>query len=319
MTFCETLKDIETIHVHDGRFHFDDVLAVALLRMAGCEGKIVRSRNFADADKEDKTLHIDVGGMYDGIRRFDHHQEDAPIREKYYALAAEAPKTRFCAAGLLWQVMGPEWSAHLLKDSDACQKLFEEIDSKLIMWADYRDNGHEWGERTIGGLQLADFIAAANDPDVTDKDSQNARFSKAVEALTPLLKWYIEGAAAAISAEKGVRTAFSAAAEKGESWVSLSGIAAGQWKKTVQSDEDLWQKTLNIKAVVTPGLNKTFAVTMMPQTRTGAFDCRCKLTSDLADRFPEFVFIHHNGFMGVLSSNERIDQILEHVNFCNDQ
>ena len=311
MSFCETLKSIETIHVHDGRFHFDDVLAVALLRIAGCGGKILRSRDPAEADG--RILHVDVGGVYDGVYRFDHHQENAPLRKNYYALGKEAPKTRYCAAGQLWQVLGPEWAAQLLKDTKESRRLFEAVDSEIIMWADYRDNGVKPSAGTKGGIQLADMIASANSPDVTDTDSQNERFDLAVNALTPLLKYYIENVAAAIAAEKNVRTAFSEAAGKNSRWVLLPGTLTGVWKRLVQTDERLWQKTQGVKAVITPGQNKTFVVTMMPQTRTGSFDCRCILSSDLAEKFSEFVFIHHTGFMGVLKGIERIDQILEQL------
>ena len=66
-----------TIGTHNGSFHCDEALGVALLRRtAACAGaKVVRSRNPEILDKCDVV--IDVGAVYDPARnRFDHHQKE---------------------------------------------------------------------------------------------------------------------------------------------------------------------------------------------------------------------------------------------------
>lgn len=66
-----------TIGTHNGSFHCDEALGVALLRRtaAYADAKVVRSRNQEVLDKCDVV--IDVGGVYDpATSRFDHHQKE---------------------------------------------------------------------------------------------------------------------------------------------------------------------------------------------------------------------------------------------------
>lgn len=67
----------KTIGTHNGSFHCDEALGIALLRRTSeFEGaKIVRTRDQEALDKCDVVL--DVGGVYDAVaRRFDHHQKE---------------------------------------------------------------------------------------------------------------------------------------------------------------------------------------------------------------------------------------------------
>jgi len=81
-------KDIITIGTHDGTFHTDDVLAIALLKHyyeSTHEVVIVRTR-----DKEllnTCDILVDVGLKYDGVKYFDHHQD---------------PSLK-CSASLIWK------------------------------------------------------------------------------------------------------------------------------------------------------------------------------------------------------------------------
>ena len=66
-----------TIGTHNGSFHCDEALGVALLRRtaAFADAKVLRSRNQEALDKCDVV--IDVGGVYDpAANRFDHHQKE---------------------------------------------------------------------------------------------------------------------------------------------------------------------------------------------------------------------------------------------------
>jgi uncharacterized UPF0160 family protein len=65
-----------SIATHDGPFHADDVMAVALVRtFVDAAATVVRTRDPARHAVADVV--VDVGGEYDpGRRRFDHHQAD---------------------------------------------------------------------------------------------------------------------------------------------------------------------------------------------------------------------------------------------------
>ncbi len=62
------------VATHDGPFHADDVMAVALVRVfVDPDARVIRSRD--PARWEEADVVVDVGGRFDPVaRRFDHHQ-----------------------------------------------------------------------------------------------------------------------------------------------------------------------------------------------------------------------------------------------------
>jgi uncharacterized UPF0160 family protein len=69
---------IKKIITHDGIFHADDVMAVALLQVFIDKSiPLVRTRNITEEDILDpKVWIVDVGGMYDTtLGLYDHHQD----------------------------------------------------------------------------------------------------------------------------------------------------------------------------------------------------------------------------------------------------
>ena len=82
---------------HDGLFHADEVMACAILRLAGCCAlfEIIRSRKEAAVAGPEAIL-VDVGGIYDPQNcRYDHHQKEFSVcRENGIPLAS---------AGLVWR------------------------------------------------------------------------------------------------------------------------------------------------------------------------------------------------------------------------
>ena len=80
------------IVTHDGIFHADEVTAIALLQVWDmvANAEIIRTRNMDIIANADMT--IDVGGIYDGVSKFDHHQTD-------YA-------GELSSAGMIWEYLG---------------------------------------------------------------------------------------------------------------------------------------------------------------------------------------------------------------------
>ena len=115
----------EKLVVHDGNFHTDDVFAVAfLMLLRGAEYfDVIRSRDEALIAEADWV--VDVGGTYDHkTRRYDHHQNGAPVRDT---------GVPYSAFGLLWKHYGVEWCG-----SETVAKRIEE---KLVVPIDANDNG----------------------------------------------------------------------------------------------------------------------------------------------------------------------------------
>ncbi|MCK5060210.1 MAG: MYG1 family protein [Candidatus Pacebacteria bacterium] len=112
------------IAVHNGRFHTDDVFAVATIALIEGDVKIIRTRdeeNFKTAD-----YAIDVGCEYDPSRkRFDHHQQGgAGTRES---------GTPYASFGLVWKTYGKT-----LCGTDEAAAI---IEKKLVEPIDMLDNG----------------------------------------------------------------------------------------------------------------------------------------------------------------------------------
>jgi uncharacterized UPF0160 family protein len=77
MTIAISSTEIGAIATHNGVFHSDEITAIALLLEFGLgfgdrDITIIRTRDKAVLETTD--ILIDVGGEYDGIRKFDHHQ-----------------------------------------------------------------------------------------------------------------------------------------------------------------------------------------------------------------------------------------------------
>lgn len=291
--------------VHDGKFHVDDVLAVSLLKLFGFEGEVVRTRDPKEWETPD-TLAVDVSGAYDGIRFFDHHQDGSPSRDEYYSLEG-APETPYCAAGLLWKHIGRQM-AQRYGVEDGIDKFFKAIDEEIIMPVDFYDNGVDIPVPCgPDDPLLYRMISSINDDDPMSKD-QDRRFEIAVHHLTDLLSFYFERLANQLMAESEIKIAFDEAVARGSRYVRISPNHQG-WKSVLQSSDDLWEKTSNIRCVI-GARGEEFAIIMMPKTRESWTDMRFRLPQSLKEEFSEFTFIHKNGFMGVLKNLDRIDEII---------
>ena len=60
------------IGTHNGVFHPDEIIAIAMILADTDDVSIIRSRDPKELEKAD--ILVDVGGMYDGVKFFDHHQ-----------------------------------------------------------------------------------------------------------------------------------------------------------------------------------------------------------------------------------------------------
>ncbi len=85
-----TTEDQSLVGVHDGVFHSDEVIAVALLNLVG-ETKVIRTR--CPLTLGECEVLVDVGGEYDPMhQKYDHHQ--FTMKSLDYGLSS---------AGLVWK------------------------------------------------------------------------------------------------------------------------------------------------------------------------------------------------------------------------
>lgn len=184
------------IATHNGIFHADDCMAVAiLLRASERDGAqsahIVRTRRpevLAQAH-----IRVDVGGEYSTqANTFDHHQKGG-------AGARWDSEVPYAAAGLVWHQYGPKLVVS--------EKEFALIDEELIAPIDAIDCGH--AKPAENSFSFSGFISSLN-PGWTEDSSEaasNAAFEGAVRICYEALNRAIVRASGMAEAEQIVKAA----------------------------------------------------------------------------------------------------------------
>jgi len=181
------------IATHSGKFHADDVWAVAVLDIVfpGCA--LVRTR---DADTiRAADFAVDVGGLWDPpAGRFDHHQ-------KGFA-GARASGVEYASAGLVWKTYGARCVARIAEElggpaltADSAQQIAHAIDSDLVQYLDLADTGA--ARNAPGGYGLSAIISGFN-PNWLDEQQAGsaaaadalrlARFRRAMEFIADVIR-----------------------------------------------------------------------------------------------------------------------------------
>ncbi|MCF0056073.1 MYG1 family protein [Dyadobacter sp. CY356] len=158
-----------TVITHDTAFHADEIIAVALLRQAGYQFELIRTRapkvlEAAVADKN--TLVLDVGGVYDPeMLNFDHHQN----------------KELLSAAGLIYEHFKNE-----ICPVDA-QAFFGRFISSIDVMDTNRDNIFEIWSTLPKGFKNTSGILGGFNRDMTDAPMQYQQFLKATDIAQEII------------------------------------------------------------------------------------------------------------------------------------
>ena len=153
---------LESGYTHGGRFHADDVFSTALLRMLNPKIKVHR---VMDAPKNTKGIIYDIGRG-----EFDHHQEDALVREN---------GVPYAAFGLLWRKFGPLFFVSKCTEEQIPEAV-QRFDESFVQPLDLDDN-------TGCGNMLASIIGAFN-PYWDENSDSDRNFWKAVQLAQTVLE-----------------------------------------------------------------------------------------------------------------------------------
>lgn len=170
---------------HGGKFHADDVFSAALLKIINPQIKIARA--------------FDVPENFDGIvfdigrGKFDHHQENAEVREN---------GVPYAAFGLLWRELAESVLSKGCEPEEAAKEA-QRFDERFIQPIDDDDN-------TGSGNQLAGVIGAFN-PTWDSERSPDDCFAEAVEFAKGILIRRFEGIFSVQRAKKLVEAALAEA------------------------------------------------------------------------------------------------------------
>ncbi len=184
ITDLESLRAYPHAMTHGGKFHADDVFSTALLKML-VPNLSVRRVFFVPEDFK--------GIVYDiGLGEFDHHQNDAPVREN---------GVRYAAFGLLWRAFGKEIMRKGVPEENLDAEV-QRFDEKFICALDLDDN-------TGCGEPIADIIGQFN-PLWDSTDKPDACFFRAVAFAKIILENKIAGIFGIYRAKKLVLEALEA-------------------------------------------------------------------------------------------------------------
>ncbi|OAF66594.1 UPF0160 protein MYG1, mitochondrial [Intoshia linei] len=317
---------IPTLAVHDGAFHCDDVMAIAMLKVIPrlTDAKIVRSRNFEVLNECDYVM--DVGGVYNhSERRYDHHQRG--FNESVSSLDPTKLSTvKLSSAGLIFYHYGLEIIAAVINDHpnvDKCLVIFDKMYTSFIQEIDGIDNGiNPYPNISQSPLYtintgLSKRISRMNP---TSDDNYDEHFLKAVDyaqkEFVATVKYYADSW---YSTYEIVKFAINDRFAIHESGAVLELDIKGNFREHILTVE----KDLGIEGQILFVIiekSDSWRVSCVP-VRLDSFESRKPLleewrgyhNNDLQNicGIPDAVFVHHSGFCGGCISKESTLKMIE--------
>lgn len=269
------------IVTHSGRFHADEVFAIAMLQIIQ-DHEITRSRDEEVIQQADIVL--DVGGIYDpATQRFDHHQNSFTD--------ARDNGIPYATAGLVWKHFGAEIMANKGLEGDYEIEFAKEwVDKKLISDIDAVDNGlHTEDPRPSVSMLIGMMNKSSDEP-----EEQLVAFHDAIAFTAGILDNFIR---AAIK-EAEVIVELESYLDKVEDGILIL-------EKNLPF-KDFLRSQPEIKRVVYPRPEEQFGVfcngkeNHLPERFRGLRSDELNEVTGLDD----MVFCHKTGFMSVCKSLE---------------
>ncbi len=131
---------------HTNRFHADDILSAALLKIVGIISDVSVVKRVERVPQGFNGLVFDIGGG-----EFDHHQRNARVRQN---------GNKYAAFGLLWDAIGVEYIMEKYQtDEQTARQVVEKFDTDFVTQMDLTDN---FGQKKYPNT-LSYLIAFMND------------------------------------------------------------------------------------------------------------------------------------------------------------
>lgn len=277
----------QTIATHDGKFHADDVFAVATLRLLNANSAVTRTRD--SKVLEASNIVVDVGGVYDeSLGRFDHHQKGGA--------GMRANSVPYASFGLVWKAFGQK----LCSDKSVANR----IDDVLVVPIDANDNGVDLSSPTIDGVssyELSDAIRAFVPTWQEGFEPLDSSFDEAVVFAKRIIQREIVKAEAFVAGQRMVETAYENSADKRlivlDEDYSWKGILSGfpEPLYVVHPQNDTW-RIYSVRDNPHVFANRKD----LPESWAGLRDEPLAKVTGIQDA----VFCHRNRFMAVAKSKE---------------
>jgi uncharacterized UPF0160 family protein len=304
---------IVLVATHDGKFHADEVFAIAIIKKIYDPVLILRTRE--PGLLKGATMRVDVGGKYSpALGDFDHHQPGSPTREEN--------GIPFSACGLVWNQFGGQF-VKACKAGLRSSEVFHRIERTLITSIDAIDNGIRTYD-TIAPFKVYDinwyvnsFIPRfpANYMPSRDNDSVNylmhSQFVKAVEWAGEVLELEVNGALRWLEDKDYLGNVVRE--QKNRDIISLT--KAIPWVEAIVMNTDA------VYVTFPDDLSKNWVLQTVPVSLSDKFSSRKLLPKhwaglrdkDLQDTcgVADAVFCHKDRFIAISRSYDGIKQMAE--------
>lgn len=195
------------VATHDGKFHADEVFAIAILKRVHPHLKVIRTRDEEKINGAD--IKIDVGMKYDFKENyFDHHQSNFDFKRKN--------GIPYSSAGLIWKHFGKE----ILNSKEA----FNYVDEKLIQFIDANDSGVKTFEPKIGSVYNISYLINSFNPEFIENKSHDSQFKVALNLAESVLEREIIRAKSYEKSSKIVKNAIKKYGDKNYVVINISNI-----------------------------------------------------------------------------------------------
>jgi uncharacterized UPF0160 family protein len=288
-------KNIKTLGTHSGKFHADDVMATAILRLLLGDIKVIRTR--------DENILSKLDFVYDiGLGEFDHHQLNKEMREN---------NIPYAACGLVWREFGSrviqKFSSEF--DENDIMWIFDYVDKNLVQGIDATDNGIDI-KAEIKETSISDIIQNFN-PTWDSKDSKDEAFEEATKYATEVLKRMINRQVSVINARIIVNEAFQTR-DINEIMVLKNGCPWLQQLHKIDINEE-------VLFVISPDDNNTEYKIQTVKKDAGTFEARKDILESIRGKSSEeinsiikiddAIFCHKAGFIASAKSMESVLKI----------
>jgi len=300
------------VGTHNGVFHADDVFGYCILKAAFDDDiEIVRTRDPKVLQNCD--LVFDVGGNCDlvfdvGGGKYDHHQVNKKYREN---------GVPYASAGLLWEEYGRGIVEKMgIKEAEEVERVFKNIDEKLIQGIDALDNGYDVGQTKVPIFNISSVISYMN-PTWDSSIDENKAFENATVVADLVFQNALETELSVYKAKSTVIDAYN----NRENPHILKLDKACPWKETLLEID----KDQEVLFTVYPIKEGDYRVQTVPKTLT-AFESRADLPDAWAGKkgaelaqvtgLDDAVFCHPGkfiaGFKSLESAQAAAEMAVEH-------
>jgi uncharacterized UPF0160 family protein len=302
------------IATHSGKFHADDVWAVAVLDLVFPGSELVRTRDQQVISAAD--FAVDVGGVWDpDAGRFDHHQKGFQ--------GARPSGVVYASAGLVWKTWGQRCVSLLATQRTGCsltpeqaREIASAIDSDLVQYLDMSDTGA--AKNAPGSYGLSAIVSGFNPGWLDEQAAGSAaaadalrlqRFRRAMEFVADIMGNGVAYRVGAMQAVQQVRQ--SERLEKGR--VLFLENSALPWAGIVRNEMP------DVLFVISHSLAEQRYMIHTVPTSSDTFDARRDLPASwaglqgeglaAATGVPDAVFCHNNLFIAACKSYDGIREM----------